>query len=519
MTVKVESSRLADRLRTILALDPRADAIEYDGAWWTWARVAEIARGVAAQVPEPGAPIGVLLRNTPQHVAALLGILLADGCIVTINPSLGVERVQADLASLELAALVGTEADLATYAVGTAPTVTLRESRVSTVLDRPEQGAQRPDGRDHARPELVEQGAQRPDSRDHARPGVAVLMLTSGTTGTPKRIELTSEVLLRTMEGAKHYEGSDLAPPRLKTQAAIVNSPLVHLSGVFRTLQCVLDGRPFALLPRFEVNAWADAVRRHRPKTASLVPTALRMVLESDLTRDDLGSLLSVTSGTAPLDPADAEAFTERFGVPVLTSYAATEFGGGVAGWNIKDYREFAASKRGSVGRAHAGCGLRVVDPNDDGVGLLEVRPAQFGEDATWIRTTDLARLDADGFLWIVGRADQTIIRGGFKVQPDTVRSALEQQPEVRAATVFGIPDERLGELPVALVELRAGATATPVDLIAAITPSLARYEIPALLQIVDTLPRTDSGKVDLTAARAMVSTVSTGSTNEGDRA
>jgi len=505
LTRQLERSRLAERLRTILELNPRADAIEYDGEWWTWARVAEIARGVEAQVPEPGAPIGVLLRNTPQHVAALLGILLADGCIVTINPSLGVERVQADLASLDLAVLIGTEADLATYGAGPAPRVVLRDgvvSRVSTELDQRE-GPDSP---------VVE------PSRDHLRPGVAVLMLTSGTTGTPKRVELTSDVLVRTMEGAKHYEGSELAAPRLKTQAAIVNSPLVHLSGVFRTLQCVLDGRPFALLPRFEVTAWADAVRRHRPKTASLVPTALRMVLESDLTRDDLASLLSVTSGTAPLDPADAEAFTERFGVPVLTSYAATEFGGGVAGWNIKDYREYAAAKRGSVGRAHAGCGLRVVDPNAEGVGLLEVRPAQFGEDADWIRTTDLARIDADGFLWIVGRADQTIIRGGFKVQPDTVRAALEQQPAVRAASVFGIPDERLGELPVALVELRDGETATPADLIAAITPSLARYEIPALLEIVETLPRTDSGKVDLTAARAMVSVStgnSTGSTTE----
>lgn len=489
MTAQLERSRLAERLRTILGLDPRADAIEYDGEWWTWARVAEIARGVEALVPEPGAPVGILLRNTPQHVAALLGILLADGCIVTINPSLGAERVRADLAALELAVLIGTEADLATYGgtVGVDQGALLAAQVVAT---RAPHGSS------------VEPVA--------TRPGVAVLMLTSGTTGAPKRIELAAEVLVRTMEGAKHYEGSAENAPRLRTSVAVVNSPLVHLSGVFRTLQCVLDGRPFVLLPRFEVSAWADAVRRHRPKTASLVPTALRMVLESDLDRADLSSLLSVTSGTAPLDPADAEAFTARFGVPVLTSYAATEFGGGVAGWNITDYRAFAAAKRGSVGRAHAGCGLRVVTEDGavlgpDQVGLLEVRPAQFGPDADWIRTTDLARLDADGFLWILGRADQTIIRGGFKVQPDTVRSALEQQPQVRAATVFGVPDERLGELPVALVELRAGEDLTAADLIAAITPSLARYEIPAQLRIVASLPRTASGKVDLTAARALL--------------
>lgn len=481
-------SRLADRLKAVLALDPRADAIEFAGEWWTWGRVAELAGSVATRLPEPGAQVGILLRNTPQHVAALVGVLLADSCVVTINPSLGEERVRSDLVALELDLVVGTDADLAAFTDGVTrvPRLALRAGGVA--------------GGAAAR-------------LAPSRPGVSVLMLTSGTTGPPKRIELASEVLVRTFEGAKHYETSQASEPVLRRGVAIVNSPLVHLSGVFRTLQCILDGRSFALLPRFEVEAWADAVRRHAPKTASLVPAALRMVLDSDLTRDDLGSLLSVTSGTAPLDPADAEAFEERFGVPVLTSYAATEFGGGVAGWNLADHREFGAAKRGSVGRAHAGCELRVVD------GLLEVKPGQFGPDADWVRTTDLARIDEDGFLWILGRADQTIIRGGFKVQPDTVRSVLEQVPGVRGATVFGVPDERLGELPVALVELSSGSSVTPDELLAAAARSLARYEVPGLLQIVDRLPRTASGKVDLGAARELVaagvSTSSTSTSNE----
>lgn len=480
-------SRLAARLGTVLALDPRADMIEFDGEWWTWGRVGEMASTVAARLPEPGAPVGILLRNTPQHVAAVLGVLLAECCIVTINPSLGEERVRADLAALDLDLLIGTDADLATFSDGAtrAPRLALRTGGV----------------------------AGGPAIRNgELRTGVAVLMLTSGTTGPPKRIEITSEVLQRTFEGAKHYESATRIQPVLRRGVAIVNSPLVHLSGVFRTLQCVLDGRSFALLRRFEVAAWGDAVRRHRPKTASLVPAALRMVLDSDLTRDDLASLLSVTSGTAPLDPADAEAFFDRFGVPVLTSYAATEFGGGVAGWNLKDHQEYGADKRGSVGRAHAGCGLRVVSEDgvelsSDEVGLLEVKPAQFGPEADWVRTTDLARIDADGFLWILGRADQTIIRGGFKVQPDTVRSVLEQLPAVRAASVFGIADDRLGELPVALVELREEESATPEELLEAAAVSLARYEVPAVLQVVAALPRTASGKVDLAAARALVQT------------
>ena len=260
-------------------------------------------------------------------------------------------------------------------------------------------------------------------------------MLTSGTTGPPKRIDLTYDMLARSVIGPE----PDRSPPptELRQGVAIVNAPMVHIGGVFRVLQCVCEARPFALLDRFELDRWADAVRRHRPRAVSLVPAALRMVLHSDLTREDLASIRAVTSGTAPLSAEDADAFTAKFGIPVLTSYAATEFGGGVAGWTLADYQKYWHVKRGSVGKASLGAQLRVVD--DDGAplgpdqaGLLEVKPGQLGPSADWMRTTDMARIDADGFLWILGRADQAIIRGGFKVMPDDVRAALEGHPAVR---------------------------------------------------------------------------------------
>src|SRR3546814_13101026 len=124
----------------------------------------------------------------------------------------------------------------------------------------------------------------------------------------------------------------------------------------------------------------------------------------------------------------------------VLISYGDTECGGGVAGWNIKDDAAHWATKLGSVGRAHAGCQLRVVDPESgeplgpDTPGVLEVVASQLGEQ--WVRTTDLARIDEDGFLWILGRADQAIIRGGFKVIPADVRAALERHPSVKGAEI-----------------------------------------------------------------------------------
>ena len=210
---------------------------------------------------------------------------------------------------------------------------------------------------------------------------------------------------------------------------------------------------------------------------------------------------------TAPLSADDADAFTDKYGIPVLTSYAATEFGGGVAGWTLADHQEYWHAKRGSVGRANPGAQLRVVD--DDGatlgpdrVGLLEVKPGQLGAAANWMRTTDLARIDADGFVWIVGRADQAIIRGGFKVMPDEVRVALEGHPAVAGAVVVGRPDQRLGETPVAMVQLREAASADAETLADYLRTRLARYEIPTEIAIVDEIPRTPSGKPDLAAVR-----------------
>jgi acyl-CoA synthetase (AMP-forming)/AMP-acid ligase II len=337
-------------------------------------------------------------------------------------------------------------------------------------------------------------------------------MLTSGTTGPPKRVPLGYAMLTRVLAGAKYYEGSTGQAPRLRSGVAIVNAPLVHLGGLFRVLQCLSDGRPFCLLERFTVEDWADAVRRHRPRTASLVPAALRMVLDAGLDPQDLRSIRSVVCGTAPLAPETAEEFQSRYGIPVLVSYAATEFGGGVAGWNLADHQRFWAAKRGSVGRAHPGCELRVVAPGTGepvppgAEGLLEVKARQLESDG-WVRTTDLARIDSDGFVWIIGRADQVIIRGGFKVHPDPVRLALERDPRVLAAAVVGRDDPRLGQVPVAAVELRPGAPpVTASELRDDAARVLARYELPAEIRVIAALPRTPSGKVDLMAVRGLFS-------------
>jgi acyl-CoA synthetase (AMP-forming)/AMP-acid ligase II len=474
---------LSQRIADVLDLQPSAAAIEYDGRWFLWSQVGGAARRMASLTAERSddPAIGMLLRNRPGQVAAFLGVLLAGGTVVTINPSRGDERTRADIAALQLPLVVGEPDDLATLVAPGTPTLS-----ISGCLDEPGE-------------------SMRLGSGPVAAPEVAVRMLTSGTTGPPKRIDLSYDMLARSVMGPDPAHAP--RPQELRHGVAIMNSPLVHIGGVFRVLQCVAEARSFVLLERFELNAWAQAVRKHRPRAVSLVPAALRTVLHSDLSRADLDSIRAVTCGTAPLSADDADAFTEKYGIPVLTSYAATEFGGGVAGWTLTDYQRYWTAKRGSVGRANSGAQLRVVDDagtqlGPDQVGLLEVKPGQLGRSAQWMRTTDLARIDADGFLWIVGRADQAIIRGGFKVIPDDVRVALEGHPAVAGAAVVGRPDARLGETPVAMVELREAAATDTDTLVEYLRTRLARYEIPTEIAIVGTIPRTPSGKADLSEIR-----------------
>lgn len=476
---------LSQRIADVLDLQPDAPALEHEGQWVSWGRLSDRVGKIRSVLGGSETQVGILLRNKPIHVAALLGVLLSDATVVVINPSSGPERAGADVEQLELPLIVGEPDDLAKLAepAATATVVSISD------LD--------------CNPEVVAVGGG--DARTAARPGVAVRMLTSGTTGPAKRVDLTYDMLAHSVLGPANHRPP--APTQPRRGVAIISSPLVHIGGVFRVLQCVAEARPFVLLERFQLDRWAEAVRKYRPRAVSLVPTALRMVLHSDLRREDLASIRAVTSGTAPLSADDADAFTGKYGIPVLTSYAATEFGGGVAGWTLPDHQRHWQAKRGSVGRASLGAQLRVVD--DDGtplgpdqVGLLEVKPGQLGPSADWMRTTDMARIDADGFLWIVGRTDQAIIRGGFKVMPDVVRSALESHPAVAGAAVVGRCDERLGETPVAMVQLRESRSTDAATLADYLRSRLAPYEIPTDIAIIGEIPRTPSGKADLSAIR-----------------
>ena len=493
---------LADSIRSVLEIDPGAVAMEFQGHSLSWANFAGLIGEIDASLTRAGigqgAPIGLLLRNRPEMVGAILALIASERCIVCVNPLQGDKKLAADLESIRVPALLACEEDW--------QAVSMRDAAAkvgSMGL------ALRGVGADSVH---AVAGLEAPVGGPHRSlaPGVAVEMLTSGTTGAPKRVELRSSAFEQSILGASHYESNRPEQPTLKKGFALVTSPLVHISGIFHCVKAAVDGRCLCLLERFAVEAWTEAVRRHRPKATGLVPSAMKMVLDANVAKEDLASLRAVTSGTAPLSPELQSAFEERYGIPVLVTYGATEFAGAVAGWTIHDHREFAARKLGSVGRAHPGCELRIVDPKSgevlaaDKTGLLEVRSGQATMRG-WVRTSDVARLDADGFLFIEGRADGAINRGGFKIDPAHVARALERHPAIREAAVVGLPDLRLGEVPAAVFELREGATApSEQELVDFAREHLTRYHVPTRWKVVEQLPRTPALKPSMPGLRAL---------------
>jgi acyl-CoA synthetase (AMP-forming)/AMP-acid ligase II len=278
--------------------------------------------------------------------------------------------------------------------------------------------------------------------------------------------------------------------------------PFSHAGGLFGLLLSLYQARPIVLFEKFNVPEWVDAVAKYQPKVASLVPAMIRMVLEADVEPRKLASLIAVRSGTAPLETEIQEAFEQKFDCAVLVDYGAAEFIGGLAGWTLKDHKQFSREKRGSVGRAKSDVQIRVVDQSSfaalpqDEIGIVEVKSDRYGPD--WIRTNDLALIDGDGFIFLKGRADDAINRGGFKILPEEVAAVLRRHPKIGDAAVVGRKDERLGEVPIAAIELPEGSVDKPdkEELDSFLKETLPSYMVPVEYRIVDALPRTISMKV-----------------------
>jgi acyl-coenzyme A synthetase/AMP-(fatty) acid ligase len=285
--------------------------------------------------------------------------------------------------------------------------------------------------------------------------------------------------------------------------------PIANITGIYSTVPTLILGLRIVLLERFTLEGWRDHLRRFQPAQTGLPAAAVQMVLDADIPPLELACVKSCGTGAAPVDPAVQHAFEQRYGIPLLLSYGATEFGGRVLAMTAQLYAEWGTKKLGSVGRPVPGAKVRVVDPETGAVlpagreGILEVVSPRIGAD--WIRTTDLALIDEDGFVFHRARADGAIMRGGFKILPETIERALLLHATVRSAAVVGVTDRRLGQTPAAAIQLKPGADRPSVsELEVHLRQHVLATHIPTHWRFVDDLPKTPSMKVDRLGVRAL---------------
>ncbi len=497
---RVES--LGERIRAVLALDGGAVAVESACHRSRWDDLEAAARLIEATLRQAGipreSPIGWVARNRAAAVASFAGLVMNGRLVVPLRPRQTSATLPQEITSQRLQAVIGDAEDwsdaAAVYAAAQAGSLGIEVSGSSSFQVRLVPGLERVGPGPHREP----------------MPGYVLERLTSGTTGAPKRIPVLESVLVPSLQSGEQSGASDPPALTLKQSPAILLKPFSHAGGLFGLLLALYQARPMVLIERFSPLEWAQLVARHRPKSASLVPAMIRMILDAGVDPDLLKSLRAVRAGTAPLDPDLQDEFERRYGIPILIDYGAAEFLGGIAGWSLGDHRDFAAAKRGSVGRARPDVQLRVSPPDlDDALpagerGILHIKCGRFGPD--WIRTTDIASIDTDGFLFLHGRSDDAINRGGFKILPDEVAAVLRRYPGVHDAAVLGRPDARLGQVPVAAIEMAPGFAFPDAALLEEFAREhLTAYMIPKEFHFVDALPRTASMKVSRPELKAML--------------
>jgi acyl-CoA synthetase (AMP-forming)/AMP-acid ligase II len=349
-------------------------------------------------------------------------------------------------------------------------------------------------------------GEEPPAPREPGR----VIMLTSGTTGTPKGA--TRSVRARALPGLAVGGFLELArfkPTPRSGEPFLVAPPLYHLYGMIGFGAAFAFGSPMLLRPRFDPEAVLEQIDRHRAGVIMAVPTMYKRII--DLPADtrhkyDTSSLRAAFTGAAPLPPELATAIMDEWGDILYNGYASTEVGSGT----IATPADLRAAP-GTVGRPMAGVKIKILD--DEGLELPQGRtgrifvggPLQF-EGYTGggtkqvidglMSSGDVGHFDAQGRLFIDGRDDDMILSGGENVFPQEVEELLVGHDAVADAAVFGVPDPDFGQRLAAMVVLKPGASAPEDELRDYVKAHLARYKVPREIAFVDQLPRTSTGKI-----------------------
>ena len=348
-----------------------------------------------------------------------------------------------------------------------------------------------------ARPDVLVPLSSTPDT-------LALLIYTSGTTGRPKGVMLDHANISQTADRIVAW--FEMAGD---TRCLLV-LPLFHVNGIMASvISPLLAGGSTFIAERFDVTTFWATVERARPTYFSAVPTIYALLVSRPGTPADTRSLRFVICGAAPMPRELIGEFEQRYGVPLVEGYGLSECTVCCTANPLRGLR-----KPGTVGLPMPGMDVAVVDEKDrllpaGSAGEVVVRGPNVmrgylgrpDESAhtlrgSWLHTGDIGRFDEDGYLTLVDRVKDLIIRGGENIYPKEIEDVLYAHPAVLEAAVVGQPDAVFGEQPVAFVALRHGRTATPEDLIDHCGQTLARYKVPRAVYIEEALTKNAVGKI-----------------------
>ena len=467
-------------------------AVRLDGAVLSYTRLDELSAATAGLLRDrgirPGDRVGIMLPNVPMFAAVYYGVLRAGAVVVPMNPLLKEREVGYYLADsgarLLFAGGAGADQALA-GAVRTATDCVPVDGYFEGMLDAGDP---------------VHEVAPR-DGAD-----TAVILYTSGTTGRPKGAELTHANLATNVE----VMATELL--RLTPDDVVFGGlPLFHSFGQTCGLNAAVSaGACLSLVSRFTPEAALEVLARDRITVFEGVPTMYVALLGTPGSHAyDVSALRVCVSGGAALPVEVLRGFEATFGCVILEGYGLSETSP-VASFNHPD----RPRKAGSIGTPIRGVRIRLLGPDGSDVAPGEVgeiaisghnvmkgywgRPAETAEAIPdgWFRSGDLARVDEDGYFFIVDRKKELIIRGGYNVYPREVEEVLYEHPDVAEAAVVGVPDATLGEEVGAAVVLRPGATATAEEIREHVRAQVAAYKYPRHVWLVDALPKGPTGKV-----------------------
>jgi long-chain acyl-CoA synthetase len=493
----VEGDRIVTNLASNLTETTRAHAgrpaVRVDDAALTYGELDEASARVAGLLRErglkPGDRVGIMMPNVAEVPVVYYGVLRAGGIVLPMNPLLKAREVAYYLGDSGAGLIFAWHAF-----AGEARAGAEQEGAEAIVVDTAGFAG------------LLASAAPDHEVADRADGDTAVILYTSGTTGHPKGAELTHGNLIGNTEVAR----ADIV--RAGPDDVIFGGlPLFHVFGQTVALNvAVAAGACLTLLPRFDAQHALRIIADHGVTVFAGVPTMFVALLHApDRAGYDLSVLRECLSGGAALPVEVLRGFEEAFGCMVLEGYGLSETSP-VASFNHPQRER----KPGSIGTPIRGVLMRVVDEDDHELPQGEVgeiviqgpnvmkgywrRPEATAEAIRdgWFHTGDLARVDEDGYFYIVDRKKDLIIRGGYNVYPREIEEVLYEHPAVAEAAVIGLPHPSLGEEVGAAVTLKPGASVTAEELRDHVKTQVAAYKYPRHVWFVDDLPKGPTGKI-----------------------